>query len=371
MISTSDAQKTGLDVFAYYLPQFHPISLNSTWWGEGFTEWNSTLRAVRGWRAIPGSVITPGELGFYDLRSFEVRQRQGELARLAKLSAFCVYHYYSCGEHLMPAAVEAMLSDGQPDVPFFFCWANHDWTLAWQNRPQDTIMKQRYDELANDNHIDWLLDAFADPRYYKIGSAPVIKIYDVAAIPHAGEVLAKWRNKARERGFSDLVILGRAPNDRYWSAGGCEVAAWVQDVLVPLRYMPAWQRVAGALRSPQTAVRLARFGDYPISRQLLKRANDRVFAGRSDFVPTVLTSFNNVGRRARRASFLLGDPEGFAADLTDATRRAPVVRSPDGARRLAGINAWNEWGESMAMEPSTESGRALLEACASVLGGLG
>lgn len=74
------------------------------------------------------------------------------------------------------------------------------------------------------------------------------------------------------------------------------------------------------------------------------------------------------GRRQRRAWYFAPAPGEFEDALRDACADAPVVHSPDGERRPVAINAWNEWGESMVLEPSQEHGDAMLRAMRRVLG---
>lgn len=86
--------------FAFYLPQFYPMPLNSAWWGDGFTEWTAVLNAQRGVRSPSDTRISPGQLGFYDLRLRETRVQQGILAQQHGLEALCIYHYYSRGDRV-------------------------------------------------------------------------------------------------------------------------------------------------------------------------------------------------------------------------------------------------------------------------------
>lgn len=350
-----------VDTFAYYLPQYYPIPLNSLWWGEGYTEWNAVLRAQRGGRSPAWAQLTPGELGFYDLRLRETRAAQAELARAYGLGAFCIYHYYSNGHRPLGDVVDRILRDGEPNHPFFFCWANHNWTLSWMNRPRERIWTQEYSEHVDDSHFEWMLAAFADRRYYSIGGAPVLALYDPTAVPQHRDVFARWRSAAKASGFPGLILLGVAGEVRRPHAQDVGLDGWIESPGASVADMSAVRRAAGSMRTPASIWRFIRYQDYEVPRGKVSEAVRRRPNRDDPYVPTVLASWNNVGRRAKRAWYFRSDPSAFRKDLDWAMEAATPVSRFDPDRRLVGINAWNEWGEMMAIEPSVERGRAMLE----------
>ena len=187
-------------VIAFYLPQYHPFPENDRWWGAGFTEWRNVVKARPLFRGHYQPHL-PADLGFYDLRVPEVRQQQAALAERYGLSGFCYYHYWFNGHRLMQRPVEEMLASGKPDFPFMLCWANENWTRAWDGGEQEVLIRQEYSEEDDRAHIRYLLDeVFRDPRYIRVDGKPVFAVYRSALFPDIRRTIEVWREEATARG---------------------------------------------------------------------------------------------------------------------------------------------------------------------------
>lgn len=353
--------KEHVRLIALYLPQFHPIPENDAWWTPGFTEWTNVARARP---LFPGhrQPRIPAELGFYDLRVVETRERQANLAQSHGINGFCYYHYWFGGKLLLERPAEEMLALGRPDFPFCFCWANENWTARWVGRPDEVLVRQDYPG-ADDHraHVEYLAPFFSDSRYLQVDGRSLFLILRPLGIPSVEAAIAFWRRLAIDHTGRDLFLvgIGTGPDvDRILSLG-------FDGVVVPglssavADYLSCSRRVGHLL-----AHRLLRLPRWVISyRKLMKHLVRDEWQHPSVF-PEVTPNWDNSPRVGRQALVVRdSNPSLFAEVLGQAVE---AVRDRGRDRRLVVLKAWNEWAEGNYVEPDLSSGRAYLKAIASV-----
>lgn len=357
-----DSDGKGLKTVAFYLPQFHPIPENDRWWGRGFTEWTNVARARP---LYPGhnQPHLPADLGFYDLRLPETRVAQAEMAADHGIDAFCYYHYWFSGRRLLERPLDDMLASGEPGFGFCLCWANESWSRRWLGEERDILMKQIYSPEDDRQHARWLLNAFADPRYVRIGDRPLFLIYRPHDLPVPAATADVLRETAVRAGMAEPWLLGvdaHRPGEDYRQMGldatlGFEpqLSVFSPHCFQDGRSGRRWLRnLCLGVNSPY--LKLYDDGEARRRMHTIQRADGTV--------PCCYVGWDNTPRRGRNGIiYINGSPECFEAALREAVAAASEHPAH---RRLVFINAWNEWAEGNHLEPDQRYGHAYLQAVA-------
>jgi lipopolysaccharide biosynthesis protein len=353
------AGRSDVEVLALYLPQFHPIVENDEWWEPGFTEWTN-LAAARRLFVGHRRPDLPGELGFYDLRVPEVRERQAGLARDHGVTGFCWWHYWFAGRRLLERPFDEVLAAGTPTLPFSLCWANQSWSGVWHGAPDRVLIEQTYPDGDDAAHFAALLPAFRDDRYHRVDGRPLLSVFRPQELPDAPRFVETWQRLAAESGLGGLYLVAfcesRAWGSQYEThdADGFDAAVHVEFPF----HRTAMTKVRDRLR---TSIEIAGPGRYRYSRDLPSYPR----ALRGVVHPCVYPNWDNTPRSSRRGSVIVdADPARFERHVRQAADRAAL--NPVG-QRLVFVKSWNEWAEGNHLEPDRVHRRGWLDALASGL----
>ncbi len=366
------ASPSGLRALAFYLPQFHPVPENDAFWGPGFTEWHNVTRARP---RFPGhqQPHVPADLGFYDLRLAETRAAQADLARAAGLSGFCYYHYWFAGRRVLHRPFDAVLASGQPDFPFMLCWANENWTRAWDGGASDVLLAQSYAAADTRAHARHLAPAFADARAIRVAGRPAFAVYNTDEIPCPRAWSDLFRKTVQaEIGTDPYLIRVERYLDRDTRAPealGFDAALEFQPFSRNFRRWQATRpdlkrslprRVANRLRRERQ--RLQVWKDFDTHHDMAAFVAYDMCQPQPDYTcfPGVCPSWDNSARRPKGQAIIFrnSSPDLFADWVIAKTR----AMSPDSDANLIFVNAWNEWAEGNHLEPCLTHGHGWLNA---------
>jgi hypothetical protein len=343
-----DASRCIVRPIAFYLPQFHPIAENDRWWGKGFTEWTNVAKAVPQFEGHY-QPRRPGELGYYDLRLPDVMREQIGLAKHYGLHGFCFHHYWFHGKRLLQGPVDRFLADPGLDFKFCLCWANENWTRAWDGAEHEVLIGQEHsveDDLA---FFDDLVRYMKDGRYIRVDGKPVLVIYRPGLLPFPGQTAARWREEALKRGFPGLFLI--ASN----SFGFTDPGAIGFDALV--EFPPHGRR---AVEMNETLKPYnSEYKGLVYSYAEIAAAAQNSYPENALVIPGAMPSWDNESRRPGHGNVMHGStPELFREWMDRCFLRAK--RNEAAHCPFVFVNAWNEWAEGAYLEPDRRFGYAYL-----------
>jgi len=353
-------------LIAFYLPQYHPIPENDRWWGPGFTEWRNVARGRPLFRGHE-QPHEPGELGYYDLRVPETRIAQAELARAHGISGFCYYHYWFSGKRLLERPFDDVLASGRPDFPFCLCWANESWSRRWLGEEKQILIKQEYSSEDDRRHAQWLVRAFSDPRYIRLGGRPLLLVYRPGDLPDPRGFCLSVRQQCRSAGLPEPYLVG---TDAHRAGMDCQPLGFDAT----LSFQPKLGLLPGALSDQAHALRMLRnlrHGHVGWSLRIYSERDARRRMSSADRrsphgvrYPCVYVRWDNTPRRGADGIVIHDDDEvRFESALADAQKQVQQAAAANPASHdLLFINAWNEWAEGNHLEPDLRHGHAFLDA---------
>lgn len=351
---------------AMYLPQFHETKENNEWWGQGYTEWTAVKKAKQLYEGHYQPHV-PLNNNYYNLLEKQTMEWQARLAKDADLYGFCFYHYwFKDGRRVLEKPAENLLEWKDIDMKFCFSWANESWVRTWSNvkggnawvndennasregaDEKGVLLDQQYGtEKDWREHFDYLLPFFKDERYIKVDGKPIFMIYRPELVDCMDDMLSCWKKWAKENGLPGVYIMCANCANNVWE----EVdARYIQEFnysysidTAPTGRAVSWDK--GILTY-----------DYDILwENMINRQYDldeKVYLG-------ACVNFDCTPRHGKKGNISIGaTPEKFAHYFEELCKKS-IRRNNE----YLFINAWNEWGEGMHLEPDEENGNAYLDA---------
>ena len=346
-----------MKILAMYLPQYHRVKENDAWWGDGYTDWISTKKAVPYFEGHREPRV-PQNYNYYNLLSKATMAWQADLMHRYGIDGMCIYHYwFKDGRQILEKPAENLLQWKDINMPYCFCWANETWARSWANIPganawydnerteietgRAVLLEQKYGNCSDwKRHFEYLLPFFKDKRYLTLNDKPVFVFYKPEEMPCLAHMLEYWNKLAKFHGLKGIYTIGANLNNGVKCGLDSELYHQPRHTIQFLH-----QKNIGGVK----IVAYEKVWEYILSEEPLP--NQKVIYG--GFV-----DYDDTPRRGKNGLSILGaDPEKFQKYLTRL-----IAKNAENGNELLFINAWNEWGEGMYLEPDQQNQEAFLKA---------
>lgn len=348
-----------MKVLVKYLPQFHRVKENDMWWGEGFTEWTAVKGAKPLYKGHDQPRI-PQDGRYYNLLEKETMLWQSDLMKKYNIDGICMYHYwFKDGKKILEKPAENLLKWTDIDMPYCFCWANETWARSWSKFQNINVWSDVYEKKGESNskgilleqkygtekqwkeHFEYLLPFFKDKRYIRVDGKPVFLIYKTEDVYCLAEMLDYWKKLACINGLDGVYIIG----------SDCDLRG--------KKYVDAelYRQPVRSMRRNSTSSIYKNNGVSVYEYDKIWKEILETEASKQTFFEGFV-GFDDTPRRGTSGTVIEhAAPDKFAYYLTEL-----MAKSEAYGKDIVFLNAWNEWGEGMYLEPDEKYGEKYLSA---------
>jgi len=365
-----------IQLFAFYFPQFHSIPENDLWWGKGFTDWDLVKNAKPLYNNHNQPRV-PINNNYYDPTDLKTIENQISIAKQYGISGFMFYHYWFDGKLMLEKPLETFLVHKDPNFKFCICWANESWTKSWIGRPDIILEKQNHkiDKALWNQHFNYLLPFFKDPKSLKINERPVFLIYQPEIIPHTKEMFDYWNELACQNNLRKLYFIAvknhEYLNDNFlinydailkfqprlaFSSSNYDNINF-RSIFNFFRFLP--ESLKGVLLKYITKLRSHKIID---SKKIWAKILEQAYIKNIKYpelkiFESVFYEWDNTPRYGKKAKIFHGlTDEDMKKNLNNM-----IELSKTNNADILFYNAWNEWSESAYLEPDEKFGSKKLE----------
>jgi hypothetical protein len=340
--------------FCIYFPQFHALAENNKNYYLGMTD-ITNLQKYLAENENVHNLMTPSKYILnlsepfnYDLSHSALIQRQVDIAKSFGIYGFAVYYYWFSvnsitKNHLIMDTCFDRFFNGDiilgNNFKIYFIWANEDWSnnAAFNTKEQ---IYNIYDIENFKSNIKTLIKYFRNVNYYKIDNKPVFYVHHPWLIPK--ETLYLFNRMLNQEcineGFDGVNLVVNNMRDQYENS---------YTGLNKYNHNPDYKKDPGTTNYVDHVKENRNKKDvslsYPASMFFDFNNTARLY------IPNKLNSATIISNNTYPAQV-----ENLRVLLSRyKTKREEI-------NKIMLFNSWNEWGENMAVEPSTDKGYAYL-----------
>jgi hypothetical protein len=331
--------------FAVYFPQHHEIPENNVNYYKGMTDIKNLHLCITKHNKkfdFPDvkSLGLDNEMN-YDQTNIKLVNEQIEIARNNCIRGFAVYFYWfetnnvTGKNKLMDKCYDLFFRENinvsnKPPFHVFFDWASENWTnnIAF-NSKKDVKIENSYSKTSIDNVTETLILYFKHSNYYKLNNKPVFSFNHSFLM--SKEMFDYFHNLLNKRcimeGFNGIHIIINSRDNK--------------EGFPMFRHQPNSDKGSFKTHNYKT---LMTYNNVP------------------NMVNTLAYGFNNHARllyTPYTTTEMFGNDIESQIYVTNYMTQLYKKKSKN-IYKLMRINAWNEWGEDMYIEPSIIKGNFYL-----------